>query len=1198
MVAGDSEVFLLYNEREKLPDTIAAELRDRGVSLYFYRSDLPLGGKIKDTEAERLRKARGVVALLGDRGWGISQAELAQEADSLGKLILPVLIGNPPEEAMDQVGSLFRERRRLDLREPTPALYEELVSAIQGMVASPPPPKPDLARPAGPRFDEIINTLVDGSDLDRSLLLERVIRYPMPNSAELAARLRHGITEDFSPAQETQFATAVRAPKRLASARSWMLSTLIWLEPSSLESQTVILAHLQASLEPDREVRFWTLAGLVQRKLSYLSEALSLAADDPAREISGLAAIVTDPANESTLRAFRSSLDDERFETAWHVLRILRIVAVPALASDVVRQLERRAEEKPLAYDALFALASAEMARAAVPVVLERLGLDRFVAVVLQEARSATAIARSAFARTLSVFDDAHVRAALDLAADGTEDQKLVQRILDDIAEVQDKEDLSEPPIAGFSSDTIDISHDDIGIAKDVETLACVMLAREVTPPLAIGLFGEWGSGKSFFMKSIEAAASRISNVAKAEKSPQFCGDIVQINFNAWHYADANLWASLVSHLLDGLSRHLAPVPNVAQQQATLAGELVSAKAEMAAAQCERERAASHLEETARTLQDKIIERERREIRLRDLRAGDLMALLKDDRALDDQVKTALKRVGAPAALESIGELNKVVEESYSTAGRATAFLVSLLTGRNFLLVFAGIATFFIAPPLIKWGLEHLLNAYAAAISAVLARVTVAAGSIILVLRTAVASAKDGLDKLSHAKRLVDERIAAKRAAPTREEEKLENEVLDAKASEKAAIDRLSAASARARDLESRVALLKESQSLGYFVAQRSGSDDYRRHLGLISMIRKDFDGLVERLKLANDQQGRQVDRIILYIDDVDRCPPDMVVDILQAVHLLLAYELFVVVVSVDPRWLMRSLESRFTTLQTVRNAEMWSASPQDYLEKIFQIPFSVRPMGDRGFSRLMDRLLPASAPALEPAPIASGPATDPASTGSQAADSEAGLPPPSSRASSAAPTPEEGQSSTTAPAPSDEPFVLSKLAEALAISKAEAQFAHTLSRFLPTPRGAKRFANIYRLLKASLPRNQLAGFEGSETVPGEFQLPMLLLALLVGHSKAATSLFPQFLDNARLGGLMWWSSDENELPTHLVQLRAQLDVIASGSLFPSDPSLVVTWLPRVARYSFTTAKMFLNDEENFAGRRAGSAAATRISPM
>jgi hypothetical protein len=1191
MQAEDSEVFLLYNEREKLPDTIATELRTRGVSLYFYRSDLPLGGKIKDTEAERLRSARGVVALLGDRGWGVSQAELAQEADSLGKPILPVLIGNPPDEAMDQVGRLFRERRRLDLREPSPALYDELVSAIQNMTVSPTAPKSNPLRSTGPRFDEIINTLVDGSDLDRSLLLERIIRYPVPNSAELATRLRHAINEDFSPAQETQFATAVRAPKRLASARSWMLSTLIWLEPLSPDSQTVIFAHLQASLEPDREVRFWTLAGIVQRKLPYLSDALALATDDPAQEISGLAAIVSNPSNESTLTAFRSSLGDESFEIAWHVLRILRIVAVPNLAFDVVRQLDRRAEDKSLTYDALFALANPEMARAAVPVILERPGLERFVALVLQEARSATAIARSAFARTLSAFDDAQARAALDLAAEGAEDEKLVQRILDDIAEIQDKEDLSEPPIAGFWSDTIDISHDDIGITKDVETLACVMLARKVTPPLAIGLFGEWGSGKSFFMKSIEAAATRISNAAKAEKSDQFCGDIVQINFNAWHYADANLWASLVSHLLDGLSRHLAPAPSAAQKQAVLAGELASAKAEMAAAQSERERATLHLEETARTLQDKIIERERREIRLRDLRAADLMALLKDDKALDDQVKAALKRVGAPAALESIGELNKVVEESYSTAGRATAFLVSLLTGRNVLLVFLGIAVFFIAPPLIEWALREALNAYAGAISAMFAKVTVVAGSLTLVLRTAVAKAK----------RLVDERLAAKRATPSPEEEELEKGVLDAKASEKAAIDRLSAASARAQDLESRVALLKESQSLGYFVAQRSSSEDYRRHLGLISMIRKDFDGLVERLKSVENQQGRQVDRIILYIDDVDRCPPDMVVDILQAVHLLLAYELFVVVVSVDPRWLLRSLESRFTTLQADKNAEMWGAAPQDYLEKIFQIPFSVRPMGDRGFTRLMDRLLPASTPASQPEPIPTGPADEPTTINShrqEANDPETAQQAPSSpsQTPSAVSEPDSGQS--PAPETSEPPSALGMLAEALAISKAEAQFARTLSRFLPTPRGAKRFANIYRLLKASLPRNQLAGFEGSETVPGDFQLPMLLLALLVGHSKAATHLFPQFLDNARLGGLTWWSSDDSGQLAYLAKLRAQLDDIVSAPLFPSDPSLVVSWLPRVARYSFTTARMFLSEAERSAGHRASEPISTRAGPI
>jgi len=43
--------------------------------------------------------------------------------------------------------------------------------------------------------------------------------------------------------------------------------------------------------------------------------------------------------------------------------------------------------------------------------------------------------------------------------------------------------------------------------------------------------------------------------------------------------------------------------------------------------------------------------------------------------------------------------------------------------------------------------------------------------------------------------------------------------------------------------------------------------------------------------------------RIVLYVDDLDRCPPTKVVDVLRATHLLLALPLFVVIVAVDPRW-------------------------------------------------------------------------------------------------------------------------------------------------------------------------------------------------------------------------------------------------------------------------------------------------------
>src|SRR5262249_31727599 len=52
--------------------------------------------------------------------------------------------------------------------------------------------------------------------------------------------------------------------------------------------------------------------------------------------------------------------------------------------------------------------------------------------------------------------------------------------------------------------------------------------------------------------------------------------------------------------------------------------------------------------------------------------------------------------------------------------------------------------------------------------------------------------------------------------------------------------------------------------------------------------------------------------RIVLYIDDLDRCEPEKVVEVLQAVNMLLSFQLFVVLVAVDARWLSRSLEMQY----------------------------------------------------------------------------------------------------------------------------------------------------------------------------------------------------------------------------------------------------------------------------------------------
>ena len=59
----------------------------------------------------------------------------------------------------------------------------------------------------------------------------------------------------------------------------------------------------------------------------------------------------------------------------------------------------------------------------------------------------------------------------------------------------------------------------------------------------------------------------------------------------------------------------------------------------------------------------------------------------------------------------------------------------------------------------------------------------------------------------------------------------------------------------------------------------------------------------------------------------------------LQAVHLLLAFKLFVVVVGVDPRWLLHSLTQHSTAFQDAGAGDAnglshWRSTPLNYLEK------------------------------------------------------------------------------------------------------------------------------------------------------------------------------------------------------------------------------------------------------------------------
>ena len=80
--------------------------------------------------------------------------------------------------------------------------------------------------------------------------------------------------------------------------------------------------------------------------------------------------------------------------------------------------------------------------------------------------------------------------------------------------------EISRP---GYDSDT-DKGVDLLGITNEVKALSRLIASKDIIPPLSVGLFGDWGSGKSFFMKTLEQEVEDISErVQDTDEETGYC---------------------------------------------------------------------------------------------------------------------------------------------------------------------------------------------------------------------------------------------------------------------------------------------------------------------------------------------------------------------------------------------------------------------------------------------------------------------------------------------------------------------------------------------------------------------------------------------------------------------------------------------------------------------------------------------------
>jgi hypothetical protein len=284
---------------------------------------------------------------------------------------------------------------------------------------------------------------------------------------------------------------------------------------------------------------------------------------------------------------------------------------------------------------------------------------------------------------------------------------------------------------------------------------------------------------------------------------------------------------------------------------------------------------------------------------------------------------------------------------------------------------------------------------------------------------------------------------------------------------------------------------------------------------GLIKIVADTFANPLGRWITTVLESG-DYGRMVVLIDDLDRCEPGKMVEVLQAINLLLGFESFVVCLGIDARLVTRAIERHYEGL-----LEQAHASGYEYLDKIVQIPFRIPHPSDHDVSAFLTaQLRDVRAAENGRAPSASDSGNG-YGWGSVGATAPAALK-----------APEAGRVADD----EEEPDV--------AFTDDEIAAFDELSRFLePNPRHLKRIVNVYRLVRS------LATIRRERFVLDDPAGTIRLLAIAAQWPYTLGAMFERLDDvvEAEKGGHKWPEGDPLE---HLYKdVKRTLDHERQGQL-------------------------------------------------
>ncbi len=662
-----------------------------------------------------------------------------------------------------------------------------------------------------------------------------------------------------------------------------------------------------------------------------------------------------------------------------------------------------------------------------------------------------------------------------------------------------------------------DHSHEDqLEFKNDYTALSSLIAYNKVEPPLAIGLFGHWGSGKSFFM---EKMYDTINDLSK-KNSKVYCENIVQVKFNSWHYSDANLWASLVTEIFETINQYFEGTDQIYEK-------LASSREQLKYANNEKKDLETKKGELTGRLTAIQTKKRKSEKSLGDIKDRKIIEWVKSDPWISrkkKEIESNLKQdqdIDLDTIQTQIQELNGF----WNKLKRSFKLIKKYKTGNWISLILVAVVVFF----LMNYTFPNWFADLDAAINWILkstaSLVTIGLPTVLNVFR----KVEKGLNRLKEVDAGWEEVREKARNRKTSEEIVLEKELDRSNMQEDNLTQRQSEIQEKINQLDSELSDIRSGKNLAKFIREKSQDQRYKSELGIISWIRKDFeelDNLLIKQKIAikrkegntnkKKEENKSIDRIVLYIDDLDRCEETRVVEVLQAVHLLLAFPLFAVVVGVDPRWVSRALEKQYPELLENRNNkssrsedkvsekdenekgdslfnEGASATAFDYLEKIFQIPFSLKIVQEKTAKDLIESL-------AKPGKSIHGEALVVVVDETVGIDESVGVSKSTKKTDKDKETSESQSQAASTP-----PVVKEPDPKALEISKEEGDFMKEIASNIGyTPRTINRYINIYKIIRSH------GGVIHSDNQLEDYKAIMIMLSIVMGMNFEPDKLFEE----------------------------------------------------------------------------------------